>query len=126
MKANDINKMYNLAAAAHIVKNMKKIDIKSDIQSAIEAELNKLPVDTLVDYLTSDDRPGMFRYIQKSDINPGMTDDDWNNSDFDADFSFVTAEGVKVDVPVVSNLKTTVKVTAYISLADSEQEKKGA
>ena len=126
MKVNNINKMDNLAAAAHIVKNMKKIDIKSDIQSAIEAELNKLPVDTLVDYLTSDDHPGMFRYIQKSDINPGMTDDDWNNSDFDADFSFVTAEGVKVDVPVVSNLKTTVKVTAYISLADSEQEKKGA
>ena len=119
MQANDINKMGNLAAAARIVKNMKKkIDIKADIQSAIEAEFNKLPVDTLVEYLTSDDQPGMFRYIPKEEINPGMTDDDWNNSDFDADFSFVTAEGVKFEVPVVSNLKTTVKVIAYISLAE--------
>ena len=111
MKAN-LNTMSNLAAAAAICK---PTNIKSALQAAVESTLNRMPVDKLVEYLSTD--RGMFLYIPKDEINPTLTSDEWSRVDEAADYSFETSDGVVVNVTSIYVLRTEVKVTAYISLA---------
>ena len=117
-----VNTMSNLAAAAFRVKSRdEKIHIKDQVQNAILLELNKMSIDELSRYLNMKVwvNPGIFRYIPKDNIVPGMTEDDWSRVDINDDYSFI-ADGVNIDVNVFELLKTEVKVGIYISLADSE------
>ena len=110
MKAN-LNTMSNLAAAAAICK---PTNIKSALQAAIESKLSRMPVDRLVEKLSTD--TGMFLYIPKEEINPTLMSTEWCRVDDAADYSFI-ADGVVVNVTSIYVLRTEVKVTVYLSLA---------
>lgn len=112
MKVNTMNKLSNLAAAAAMCK---PTNIKSALQAAIESKLNRMPVERLVEKLSTD--TGMFLYIPKEEIDPALMSTEWCRVDEAADYSFETGDGVVVNVTSIYVLRTEVKVTVYLSLA---------
>ena len=120
MKAN-LNGMDNLAAAAKMATERKiKLNVKSAFQAAVEHALNRMSVEELAAQLSMDPdkNPGMFLYIDKSDIRPGLTDDDWGKTNIAEVSDFVTNSDVNVDILHIDVLDRKVKVALRISLAE--------